>query len=230
MISKNSPLGKKPPYHSYCYGEYGRVLETSLLPWLPYGNHAGSSGGFCEGKGTTFEGGQRVPCLVEWPGVIPGGVVCNNITAGMDMLPTIAEATGAALPKRKIDGVSLLRMLKGDLTFKPRETMLYYYRKNSLEAVRHGDWKLVFTHPGRMDSGFSPGKDGKPGPNTENYLHQGALYDLRRDPGERFNVEFDNPEIAAKLRKIADQAREDLGDDITGKSGNNRRQIGSATQ
>ncbi len=206
------------------------IVTSDNGPWLSYGNHAGSSGGFREGKGTTFEGGQRVPFLVEWPGVVPSGVVCNNITAGMDILPTIAEATGASLPKKKIDGVSLLRMLKGDLAYKPRETMLYYYRRNSLEAVRNGDWKLVFTHPGRMDTGYSPGKDGNPGPNSENYTHQGALYDLRRDPGERFNVEFDYPEIAKKLRMIADEAREDLGDDITGKQGKNRRQIGKVAQ
>ncbi len=206
------------------------IVTSDNGPWLPYGNHAGSAGGFREGKGNTFEGGQRVPCLMEWPGVIPAGTVLNNMAAGMDILPTIAEATGAPLPKKKIDGVSLLRNLKGDLTFKPRETMLYYYRRNSLEAVRHGDWKLIFTHPGRKDSGFSPGKDGKPGPNTENYTHEGGLYDLRRDPGERFNVEFDYPEIAAKLRKIADEAREDLGDDLAGKPGANRRPIGVAAQ
>jgi arylsulfatase A-like enzyme len=206
------------------------IVTSDNGPWLVYGNHAGSAGGFREGKGTTFEGGQRVPCLMEWPGVIPGGTVCNNMAAGMDILPTIVEATGASLPKKKIDGVSLLRNLKGDLNYKPRETMLYYYRRNSLEAVRHGDWKLVFTHPGRSEFGFSPGKDGKPGTNTENYIHQSGLYDLRRDPGERYNVLFEYPEIAEKLRKIADEAREDLGDDIAGKPGANRRPIGVAVQ
>lgn len=204
------------------------IVTSDNGPWLPYGNHAGSAGGFREGKGTTFEGGHRVPCLVEWAGTIPAGTVCHNMAAGMDILPTIAEATGAALPKKKIDGVSLLAMLKGDFTSKPRQTMLFYYRKNSLEAVRHGDWKLVFAHPGRRDAGFIPGKDGQPGANTENHVYDQALYDLRRDPGERYNVELDYPEIAASLRKIADEARDDLGDDLKGMPGKNRRAIGNA--
>ncbi len=206
------------------------IVTSDNGPWLPYGNHAGSTGGFREGKGSTFEGGQRVPCLVEWPGVVPAGVVCNNLASGLDMLPTIAEATGASLPVKKIDGVSLLKNWKGDFSVKPRETFLFYYRKNNLEAIRHGDWKLVFTHPGRTHEGFSPGKDGQPGGVTENYIHKRGLYDLRRDPGERYNVEFDFPEVAEKLMRIADEARDDLGDDLTGNPGKNRRQIGTVAE
>ena len=133
------------------------IVTSDNGPWLAYGNHAGSSGGFREGKGTTFEGGHRVPCLMEWTGVIPAGKVSNNLAAGMDILPTIVEATGAALPRKKIDGVSLLRNLKGDVSAKPRDTFLFYYRRNCLEAVRHGEWKLVFAHPGRTTEGFRPG-------------------------------------------------------------------------
>lgn len=206
------------------------IVTSDNGPWLSYGNHAGSAGAFREGKGTTSEGGQRVPCLLEWKGVIPPGVVCNSITAGMDLLPTIVQATGAKMPAKKIDGVSLLEILKGDLSAAPRETMLFYYRKNSLEAVRHGNWKLVFDHPGRSNEGFSPGVDGLPGPGTESLIQHGGLYDLRRDPGERYNVAFENPEVVARLRKIADDAREELGDDIEGKDGKNRRPIGTAMQ
>ncbi|WP_373331174.1 sulfatase family protein [Salmonirosea aquatica] len=206
------------------------IVTSDNGPWLSYGNHAGSAGGFREGKGTTFEGGHRVPCIVEWTGVVPAGVVSNNLAAGMDMLPTIVEATGASLPKKKIDGVSLLANLKGNLSVKPRETFLFYYRRNNLEAVRHGDWKLVFPHPGRTNEGFKPGKDGQPGGGNENFNHQGGLYDLRRDPGERYNVQFDFPEVTAELMKIADEARKDLGDDLTGSPGQNRRPIGRVTE
>ncbi len=206
------------------------IVTSDNGPWLAYGNHAGSAGGFREGKGTTFEGGHRVPCIMEWTGTIPAGLVSNNMAAGMDILPTIVAATGANLPKKKIDGVSLLANLKGDLSVKPRDTFLYYYRRNNLEAVRHGDWKLVFAHPGRTNEGFKPGKDGQSGGGNENFNHQGGLYDLRRDPGERYNVQFDFPEITAQLMKIADEAREDLGDDLTDKPGKNRRPVGRVSE
>ena len=206
------------------------IVTSDNGPWLSYGNHAGSAGGFREGKGTTFEGGHRVPCIVEWTGVVPAGRVSNNLAAGIDILPTIVEATSARLPTKKIDGVSLLANLKGNLSVKPRENFLFYYRRNNLEAVRHGDWKLVFAHPGRTNVGFKPGKDGQPGGGNENFNHQGGLYDLRRDPGERYNVQFDFPEVTAELMKIADEARQDLGDDLTNSPGQNRRPIGRVSE
>lgn len=202
------------------------IVTSDNGPWLSYGNHAGSAGGFREGKGTSFEGGQRVPCIMEWTGTIPAGKVSNNMAAGIDILPTIAEATGAQLPEKRIDGVSLLANLKGDLETKPRDHFLYYYRRNNLEAVRYEDWKLVFPHPGRTNVGFKPGKDGIPGRANENFNHPGGLYDLRRDPGERYNLQFDYPEITQKLNEIAKAAREDLGDDLTNAPGKNRREIG----
>ncbi|MCG6191584.1 hypothetical protein K5G00_29495, partial [Maribellus maritimus] len=105
-------------------------------------------------------------------------------------------------------------------------TFLYYYRKNSLEAVRHGSWKLVFPHPGRTYEGFQPGNDGTPGPLNNNFPFEGGLYDLRRDPGERYDVGESNPEIVKMLKKIAEEARLDLGDDLTGNPGKNRREPG----
>lgn len=148
----------------------------------------------------------------------------------MDLLPTIVEVAGAALPKKKIDGVSLLKNLKGDVSAEPRDTFLFYYRRNSLEAVRHGDWKLVFAHPGRTTEGFKPGKDGQSGGGNENFNHTGGLYDLRRDPSERNNVQFDFPEVTAQPTKIAQEARQDLGDDLTDSPGKNRRPIGRVSE
>ncbi|GHB77710.1 sulfatase family protein [Persicitalea jodogahamensis] len=206
------------------------IVTSDNGPWLTYGNHAGSSGGFREGKGTTFEGGHRVPFIAEWPGVIPAGVVSNNLSAGIDVLPTIVEATGAKLPVKRIDGVSLLANLKGDLSVKPRDAFYFYYRRNNLEAVRQGTWKLVFPHPGRTNEGFEPGNDGQPGRANENFNHPGGLYDLRRDPGERYNVMFDYPEVMAELTKTAEKARKDLGDDLTGHPGENRRPLGRVSQ
>lgn len=206
------------------------IFTSDNGPWLNYGNHAGNTGGFREGKGTTYEGGQRVPCLMMWKGVIPEGVVCNNLTSAIDILPTLAAISGAPLPEKRIDGVNILPLLKGDFEANPRETFYYYFMQNSLEAVRNDNWKLVFPHPGRSYTGFQPGNDGKPGKVNRNFSFEGALYDLRRDPGERYNVSESNPSIVKMLEKLADEIREDLGDDLTGIPGKNRRQPGEITK
>ena len=220
-------------------GEIMKALEKNWLdkntlviftsdngPWLNFGNHAGSTGGLREGKGNSFEGGQREPCLMWWPGQISPGTICNKLAGTIDLLPTIAAITNATLSEKKIDGVNILPLLLGDENANPRETFLYYYRKNSLEAVRKGNWKLVFAHPGRTYVGFKPGFDGFPGQTNENFPFQEGLYDLRRDPGERYDVKEYYPEIVAELKKIADKARIDLGDDIQQMPGQNRREPG----
>src|SRR5690606_23116205 len=140
------------------------------------------------------------------------------------------KLSGARLPKEKIDGIEFVDLLKGDDTKTPREEFLYYYRKNNLEAVRKHDWKLVFEHPGRTYEGSLPGVNGQPGPAPENFLYPKALYNLGRDPGERYNVLEQNPEIVAELEKIAAAAREDLGDDLQNKPGNNRRPVGTVSK
>jgi len=202
------------------------IFTSDNGPWLNYGNHAGSSGGLREGKGTTFEGGQRVPCLMMWKGVISPGTVNNNLVAGMDILPTIANIADAPLPDKKIDGVNIFPLLKGEKVEPPRKSFYYYYRNNNLEAVQDGQWKLVFPHKGRTYVGFEPGKDGLPGRANENSEVAAGLYDLRRDPGEQYNVLEFYPEIVQKLEKIAIEAREDLGDDLTNNPGKNRREPG----
>ena len=202
------------------------IFTSDNGPWLNYGNHSGSSGGLREGKGTTFEGGQRVPCLMMWKGVISPGTVNNNLVAGMDILPTIATISGVPLPQKKIDGVNILPLLKSEKVEPPRKSFYYYYRNNNLEAVQDGQWKLVFPHKGRTYLGFGPGKDGMPGRANENSEVAAGLYDLRRDPGEQYNVIEFYPEIVEKLEKMASEAREDLGDDLTENQGKNRREPG----
>lgn len=202
------------------------IFTSDNGPWLNYGNHAGSTAGLREGKGTTFEGGQRVPCLMRWKGVIPEGTISHNLASAIDILPTLAAIADAPLPAHKIDGVSLISLLKGDLDANPRENFYYYYGRNNLEAVRSGTWKLVFPHPGRTYEGFQPGNDGRAGKVNGSYPFQGGLYDLRRDPGERYDVSDSYPEIVAALEAVAREAREDLGDDLQGIEGKNRRDPG----
>lgn len=199
------------------------IFTSDNGPWLNYGNRAGSSGGLREGKGTTYEGGQRVPCLVQWKGTVEPGRVDNNLVSGIDLLPTIAEIAGAPLPEKEIDGVSLLSLMKSPEADPPRKSFWYYYRRNNLEAVRDGQWKLVFPHNGRTYEGFVPGEDGQPGKVDEWSEVEPGLYNLRRDPGERYNLLEHHPEIAERLRGIADVARDDLGDDLTDNPGENRR-------
>jgi len=202
------------------------IFTSDNGPWLNFGNHSGSTGGLREGKGSTFEGGNRVPCLMQWQGKIFPGTICNKLASTIDILPTIAAITKAPLPEKKIDGVNILPLLSGDENANPRESFLYYYRKNSLEAVRKGSWKLVFAHPGRTYENFKPGFDGFPGSINENFRFEEALYDLRRDPGERFDVKDYYPEVVAELKKIADEARIDLGDDLSNITGTNLREPG----
>ncbi len=202
------------------------IFTSDNGPWLNYGNHAGSAGGLREGKGGTFEGGQRVPALMMWEGVIPRGTVCNNIVSAIDLLPTIASIARSPLPENKIDGINILPLLHGDFDANPRNTFYYYYGNNNLQAVRKDDWKLVFAHPGITYGSFEPGRDGMPGQVDRNHMFEKGLYDLRRDPGERYNLIEYYPEIAGTLEKVASEARADLGDDLTGAPGENRREPG----
>jgi len=194
-------------------------------PWLNFGNHAGSAGGLREGKGTSWEGGQRVPCIMKWPGHIPEGIVCNKIASTIDILPTLAKIAGAPLPVKRIDGVNILPLLTGDQDASPREVFLYFYNSNCLEAVRKNQWKLILPHGSQTYVGFAPGKNGTPG-KTGNVQVETALYDLRRDPGERYDVKEQNPEVVADLTKIAEEARYDLGDGINKIKGANVREPG----
>lgn len=201
------------------------IFTSDNGPWLNFGNHAGSAGGMREGKGTSWEGGQRVPCIMNWPGHIPEGLICNKIASTIDILPTLAHIAGASLPVRKIDGVNILPLMTGDRKANPREVFLYYFHENWLEGVRKNQWKLVLPHQSRTYEGFAPGKDGVGG-KTGNVQVGIALFDLRRDPGERYDVKDQNPEIVEELMKIADEARLDIGDGIMNIKGTNVREPG----
>ena len=202
------------------------ILTSDNGPWTNYGNHAGSAGGLREAKATTFDGGNRIPCIMYWKGKIQPGTTCNKLASNIDLFPTFAEISGAPLPVRKIDGVSILSLIKGEKNANPRESFVYYYNKNDLEAVTDGMFKLVFPHKYVTYGAYEPGNDGQPGRLTSLELLKPEMYDLRRDPGERYNVITQYPEEAAKLMKITDQKRQELGDNLTRMKGNERREPG----
>jgi len=202
------------------------ILTSDNGPWANYGNHAGSAGGLREAKATTFDGGNRVPCIMYWKGVTQAGTVCNKLTSNIDLLPTLAAISGASLPQKKIDGINILPLVKGEKDANPRESFVYYYNKNDLEAVTDGMFKLVFPHKYVTYGTHLPGNDGQPGLLTNQEITKPELYDLRRDPGERYDVIAQYPEEARKLMQIADGMRNDLGDNLTLKAGKNKRQPG----
>ncbi|MBO9619243.1 MAG: sulfatase [Niabella sp.] len=190
------------------------VFTSDNGPWLTFGDHAGNTGGLREGKGTSWEGGQREPCIIRWPGVIPAGTVCNNLAATIDLLPTIAKFSGAALPKNKIDGVDISSLLLGKEGANPRDELAYYYGRNNLEAVRKGSWKLVLPHRGQTYKTYMPGKNGFPGGYAEADVPL-ALYDLAHDPGETLDVQKAHPDVVQNLMTVAEKYRAALGDDLT---------------
>ncbi|MEW6158233.1 MAG: sulfatase [Verrucomicrobiota bacterium] len=201
------------------------VLFTSDNgPWLSYGNHAGSAGPFREGKGTTFEGGVRVPFLARWPGKIPAGRTCDEAVTTMDLWPTFARFIGAELPRDRIlDGKDIGPLLMAKPGAKSPHENFYYYWGRELQAVRQGKWKLHLPHHfARLDA---PGGGGKPGRYVSTPM-EWALYDLESDVAEKVNLLDQFPDEVARLKQLAEQARQDLGDSATKSEGKNVRPAG----
>ncbi len=198
-------------------GKHGLDDNTLVMftsdngPWLNFGNHAGSTGPLREGKGTSWEGGVRVPCIMRWPGRIPPGSVCREMAATMDILPTIAQFAGALLPERKIDGVDLSSLLQGEIQTSPRDHLFYYYG-HQLQAVREGRWKLHFPHGYRSYEGVEPGMNGLNGPYAKGETGL-ELYDLENDIGETTDVSRQHPDIVKRLQALGEKARKALGDE-----------------
>ena len=151
--------------------------------------NAGSAGPLRGAKASTWEGGQRVPCIVQWPGQISAGKTCREVVTTMDLLPTFAAIAGASLPEeRQIDGQNIVELLlKPDSTPSPHKAFYYYARNGSLEAVRSGKWKL---HTAKTR-----------GWNKEQGEFPVSLYDLEADIGETNNLADQHPEIVEQLQK-----------------------------
>jgi arylsulfatase A-like enzyme len=218
-------------------GEIMRTLEENNLdentliifvsdngPWLNFGKYAGSAFPLREGKGSMWEGGARVPCIMRWPGKIKANTECNNLAATIDILPTIAEISATSLSLKSIDGTSILPYLYGDTSKTIREHYAYYYG-GQLCAVRQNDWKLYFPHKYRSYDGVEPGINGNPGP--YNYKRcETELYNLRTDIREQNDIYASNSVVSESLKHIADSFRIILGDRLTGARGNEKRDPG----
>ncbi len=200
------------------------IFASDNGPWMNYGNHAGSALPLREGKGTMWEGGARVPCIMRWPGKIPAGRDCDQMAATIDILPTLAAITKAPLPEREIDGLNIYPLMQGKKDQNIRDHYLFYYG-GELVAVRQGKWKLVFPHKYRSYKNVEPGMNGYPGP--YNYGTSGLeLYDLEKDISETTNLAIDHGDIVKRLSILADNFREEIGDMLTGVRGKKVREPG----
>ncbi len=205
------------------------VFTSDNGPWLSYGDHAGSAEPLREGKGTCFEGGVRVPCLMQWPGKIPAGTANDHMLMSIDLLPTFAGLTGAKLPMRKIDGLDVWPILSGQPDAQnPHAFYAFWYETNQLQSIVSGDgqWKLQLPHTYRSMEGQAPGKGGIPGKYKQVKLNQAELYQLTDNVGEDKDVAAAHPEILSKLQTWAEQARAELGDALTQRQGSENRTPG----
>ncbi|MDH3698800.1 MAG: sulfatase [Flavobacteriaceae bacterium] len=202
------------------------IFTSDNGPWLSYGDHAGSAHPLREGKGTAFEGGQREPCIIRYPGKIKPGKVIDVPMMAIDILPTIAELTGAMLPENKIDGKSVWNIWTGKTDQSPHEAYYFYYHVNELHGIRYGKWKLYFPHTYRTLNGRKGGENGLPVDYEHNTITEIELYDLSTDMGETTNVAAENPEIVAKIQTLGDKMRAELGDSLTDALGAGSRSIG----
>jgi len=204
------------------------IFSTDNGPWTWFGNHGGSAGGLRDGKLTSWDGGQRVPFIIKWPGKIPQGAVCNQLACAVDLLPTFASLTNGKLSKNKIDGVDISELFRGNFSAHPRESILYYGGTNNLNAVRKGNWKLVLPHS--YTTIELPGKDGYKGKIKNMQVKEAELYNMRSDPGEQVNVIENYPEKAKELMSGLEEARKELGDLNVGiEKGDENREVGTLT-
>ena len=203
------------------------IFTSDNGPWLNFGNHAGSASPLREGKGTAWEGGQREPCVVSYPNGIEGGRVIDTPMMTIDLLPTIAEITGAKLPELKIDGKSVWDIWTGKSNKSPHDAYFFYYKSNELHGVRYNDWKLYFPHTYRSLNGREGGKDGYPVNYDMNEIDEIELHDLKNDISESKNVADQHPKIVLEIKSLADEMRKKLGDKLLNIEGTENRPAGS---
>jgi len=191
----------------WCVGEILKAIKEAGLdektlvfftsdngPWLVMGKNGGCALPLREGKGTTYEGGQREPTICRWPGKIPAGTVCKELTTTMDLLPTFARLAGSAPPTdRVIDGRDIWPLLSGANGAKsPHEAFFYYSKSGKLSAVRSGKWKLHV----RQSEYYRRSK------RVAESVWKPELYDLEADIGEKSNVYEKHPAVVARLKGL----------------------------
>lgn len=164
-----------------------RMVQGGVERW-----HVGSAGTLKGSKGTTYEGGSRVPAIIHWPDSKINGSVNSELISALDLFPTFATLSGATLPEDlTLDGADLSDFLKGN-TPHSKDNYFYYFRGDVAEAVRDKKWKLRLSpfdeFSGEMASAGAT-------------RVQAELYNLEDDPSERFNVADSHPDVVDRLTK-----------------------------
>ena len=166
------------------------IFTSDNGPWLTQGLAGGSAGLLREGKGSTWEGGVRVPAIAWWPGKIQPGQVTSALACSMDLFTTALSLAGAPIPSdRPIDGKNLAPLLLGNGSA-PRDEF-FYYRDAQLWAVRQGPYKAHFW----TQSGYRADRE---------HHNPPLLFNLQEDPSEQHNIAAQHPEIVRALHKLAD--------------------------
>lgn len=169
------------------------VFTSDNGPWLSQKLHGGSAGLLRAGKGTTFEGGMRVPTVFWWPGTIPAGAVVQQMGSTLDLLATCAALAGAELPgDREMDSLDLTPALVGNGK-SPRDTM-FFYARGQLHAVRHGAYKMHLWTREPVNYGRPPIQHDPP-----------LLYNVETDPSEQHDLAGKHPDIIKQLRLVIAQ-------------------------
>lgn len=161
--------------------------KTLVIFTSDNGAASGSSAPWRGKKASNYEGGVREPCLMRWPGRIPAGTTCNQIAGNIDLLPTFAELTGAALASdRVLDGRSITSLMFNRDAGPVRDTHLYFTANQTLAAIRQGDWKLFVSSP-------------RPNAAQANLPDLPLLYNLATDPAETKDVAAEQPDVVSRL-------------------------------
>ncbi len=185
------------------------VFTSDNGPWLPYDTHGGSAGLLREGKGTTWEGGQRVPGLF-WGGHIKSGTI-SELGSTMDLFPTFLDIANIDIPKdRLIDGLSLKNTLLNNGAGK-RNSILFY-RQREIYAARLNGYKAHFITQGAYDYDGSNHHNAKGyvERNKKKILEKPLLYNLNEDPSEKFNIADQYPDVIEKIKELIDNHNKNL--------------------
>ena len=189
------------------------VFTSDNGPWESQGKDAGSAGPLRGAKGSTWEGGIRVPTIARWTGKIPAGTSNDAVLGTIDLLPTLVSlAGGKMLETPVIDGRDATLQFMGKSQESPRVAH-YGFLNYQLQTVRQGPWKLALMPQNEAMS--RPVKDDAKGPEPR-------LYHLGQDIGEKTNVAAQNPEVVARLRALAERMNAEIG----GKEPGSRRPAG----
>ena len=182
------------------------LLTSDNGPWTSYGNHAGKTP-YREAKGTSFDGGARSACIIRYPGLIKAGSASNRTFCSIDLLPTLAHLAGAPLPKNPIDGKNVWDLIRGTPGAKNPHDYYPFSTGPNFEGVISGDgrWKLHLPHQYRTL--LEAGHDGRPGRYRQAWIDL-SLFDMENDPLETTNVIEKFPDVAAKLKELADRHRQ----------------------